>query len=147
MPVFFYGGFLAVSAYCAYADLRRGAVSRALLWGAIGAALVGRARMGGLAPALGGCLLGLGVFGLAYLCGGRRLGPADVWYAGLMGTALDIPRWYAAVALACPGAGAALVIRAARGDALHPRRVTGSIPFLPFLSAATCAALPFTAPL
>jgi prepilin signal peptidase PulO-like enzyme (type II secretory pathway) len=96
--------YIILSIYLAYIDIKAGYVSRLLLWGAIGVSCVGQFLLGGnfaLLYAILGSILGVVVFFLAFFVSGKKLGLADVWYAGLMGSALGPVWWFPAVFIAC----------------------------------------------
>jgi prepilin signal peptidase PulO-like enzyme (type II secretory pathway) len=69
-----------------------------------------------------GLLAGLFVFLLAFFLSGKKLGLADVWYAGLSGLVLGLKNWYAATGVACAVAVIYILV-------FRRRR----IPFIPFL--------------
>jgi prepilin signal peptidase PulO-like enzyme (type II secretory pathway) len=127
--------YLLFSAYLSYQDIRDGQVPRRVLWLGILGILGLRTLiqgLGALPEALGGGLLGLAIFLLAYWCTGKKLGLADVWYAGLTGAALGPWWWFAGIAAACVlGIGYCVARR---------RRM---VPFIPFMAAGSLAVLPF----
>jgi Flp pilus assembly protein protease CpaA len=76
-----------------------------------------------------GALLGLVVFLLAFAISGKRLGPADVWYAALTGMVLGPWQWYAAMFCAC-FIGIVYILVSGRRK----------IPFLPLMALGSAAA-------
>jgi prepilin signal peptidase PulO-like enzyme (type II secretory pathway) len=81
-------------------------------------------------PLIGG-LLGMGMFLLAYLVSGKKLGLADIWYAGLIGIVLEPLLLYAALGVSCVLAIGFILISKKR-----------SVPFIPFMAAGSFAVLP-----
>ncbi len=127
MIIIFYATFLLFSVFISVADIKTGSVSRNLMWVMAAVLFLLKYTAYGrsvLALSAIGCALGLCVFLLAYLCSKKKLGLADVWYAGIMGIVLGLFRWYPAVFFACVMACLCML-------AAHKR----SIPFLPFMAA------------
>jgi prepilin signal peptidase PulO-like enzyme (type II secretory pathway) len=126
--------FIIFSFFLSFKDIMTGRVSRFLLWGAISCSFLLQYGIGGrniLFNAVSGCILGLGVFFLVFLVSGKRLGLADVWYAGLAGSVLGPVWWYPAMGLACVLA--VVYMLASR------RR---SVPFIPFMAAGSVCIIP-----
>jgi Flp pilus assembly protein protease CpaA len=122
--------FLLFSLIATIQDLQSGQVSRVLLWGGIAVMLLIQAFQAWtlFLPALGGTALGLGMFLLVWFLSGKKLGLADVWYAGLLGAALG-PLWlYPAIGAACLFAFACFLISRNK-----------SIPFIPSMALAGLA--------
>lgn len=125
--------YLLLSLYLSIQDIRHGTVSRTLLLLSLAAALGVRVLLRGpavLPAAAGGAALGLGLFLLAFFWSRKKLGLADVWYAGLIGVVLGPLWWFGGIMLACL---LALVFCLFSG-----RR---SVPFIPFMAAGSAAAL------
>ncbi|GHV89398.1 hypothetical protein AGMMS50267_17580 [Spirochaetia bacterium] len=125
--------YIFFSIYAALTDAKTGSLPRLWLWAAIAVSCLGQLIFGGTIAALIallGCALGLLIFSLAFFLSGRRLGLADVWYAGLAGSVLGPLWWYPAILAACL---AALLFAA-----LRRRR---SVRFIPFMAAGSIAAL------
>ncbi|GHV77497.1 hypothetical protein AGMMS49942_23180 [Spirochaetia bacterium] len=78
-----------------------------------------------------GCALGLAIFFLAFFMSGKKLGLADVWYAGLMGSVLGPVWWFPAIIAAC--------LSALIYYAITRRRQP--IAFIPFMAAGSILAL------
>jgi prepilin signal peptidase PulO-like enzyme (type II secretory pathway) len=77
-----------------------------------------------------GCIMGIGLFLLAFFISGKKLGLADVWYSGLIGVVLGPVWWYPAIFAACAaGLGWFLCVK---------RR---SIPFIPCMAFGSMTAL------
>ncbi|GHV88910.1 hypothetical protein AGMMS50267_12700 [Spirochaetia bacterium] len=82
--------YIFFSIYAALTDAKTGSLPR--LWAAIAVSCLGQLIFGGPTAALTaalGCALGLLVFSLAFFLSGRRLGLADVRYAGLAASIYD----------------------------------------------------------
>jgi hypothetical protein len=128
-----YLSFFLFSVVISIQDAVTGTVSRLWLWTALLAALLLQGVIQAAVPvaALVGGLLGVTVFFLAFFCSGRRLGLADVWYAGLMGIVLGPLWWYAAIGSAC--------IYSLLFFAATRRR---SAAFIPFMTAGSFTIIP-----
>jgi prepilin signal peptidase PulO-like enzyme (type II secretory pathway) len=127
--------YLLLSAYLSYHDIREGQVSRWVLWLGILVTLGLRTLIQGivvLPEALGGTALGLVLFLLVYWSTGKKLGLADVWYAGLIGAALGPWWWFVGIGTAC--------ILGIGYCAVRGRRM---VPFVPFMAAGSLAVIPF----
>jgi hypothetical protein len=79
---------------------------------------------------LAGCIMGIGLFLLAFFGSGKKLGLADVWYSGLIGVVLGPVWWYPAIFAACV-VGLAWLLCVKRR----------SIPFIPCMAFGSMAAL------
>ncbi|GHT57787.1 hypothetical protein FACS1894109_10690 [Spirochaetia bacterium] len=126
--------YVLFSVYISLLDIRTGRIPRLLLWAAILLALLlkilitpGSLPLGSLT----GGLLGTALFLLAYLVSGKKLGLADVWYAGLIGIVLEPLRLYAALGVSCVLAIVFILITKKH-----------SIPFIPFMAAGSFSMLP-----
>jgi prepilin signal peptidase PulO-like enzyme (type II secretory pathway) len=122
-----YMAFSLFSLVISILDVRTGSVSRFLLWGGMLSFFFLKFLMPGkmVESAVGG-VLGIAIFLLAFFISKKRLGLADVWYAGLIGIVLGPVRWYPAILLSCLlGIGAALISR---------RR---TIPFIPCMAVGS----------
>jgi hypothetical protein len=125
--------FILFSLIISVQDVLTGAVSRLSLWAALLAALLlqGLVKAGLPLSALAGGLVGIAVFSLAFFLSGRRLGLADLWYAGLMGIVFGPLWWHAAIAFACLYALVFFLFS-------HHR----SLPFIPFMTAGSLTLMP-----
>jgi prepilin signal peptidase PulO-like enzyme (type II secretory pathway) len=129
----FRGIYIFFSIYLAFLDARTGYLPRLLLWGAIAASCLGQFFLGGKMAGINailGCALGLLIFSLAFFISGKKLGLADVWYAGLLGSVLGPVWWYPAVFAACLAALLFAVTRRRR-----------SVRFIPFMAGGGILAL------
>ncbi|MDR1288509.1 MAG: prepilin peptidase [Treponema sp.] len=126
-----YALYFLFSLFISILDMKNGAVSRFLLWGALLFFFTARCFMpGGIRePVIGGAL-GIIVFLSAFFISGKRLGLADVWYAALSGIVLGPLWWYPAVLLSCAFGFLFIVISRRR-----------SIPFIPCMAAGSGAIL------
>ncbi len=127
MMIIFYSAFFLFSVFISVSDIKTGTVSRSLMWVTAAVLFLLKYIAYGhavLALSAIGCILGLCVFLLAYFCSKKKLGLADVWYAGIMGIVLGPFYWYPAVFFAC-------VIACLWILAAHRH----SLPFLPFMAA------------
>jgi hypothetical protein len=128
-----YSAFFLFSVFVSFKDIRTGVVSRMFMWiSATVLFLLKYVAFGNSIQVLSvvGCILGLAVFFLAYICSGKKLGLADVWYAGIMGIILG-PFWfYPAVICSCIFALVCMLIT-------HK----SSLPFIPFMAAGTWTVL------
>jgi hypothetical protein len=115
--------FAVFSLAIAGADIKTGAVPRVAFIAAFPVFCTLRALRGDLSGALAGAAIGLGVFALARLITGGRLGLADVWYAGLIGVVAGPLWWYPAILVACVGGIVWILITRQR-----------SIPFIPCMA-------------
>jgi hypothetical protein len=126
--------YLLFSLYLSVRDIRYGEVSRTLLWLALGVALTLRVLLGGpavLPEAAGGGILGIGFFLVVFFCSHKKLGLADVWYAGLIGVMLGPWRWVGGIVLAGIFALGYCLITGRR-----------TVPFIPFMAAGSAALMP-----
>jgi prepilin signal peptidase PulO-like enzyme (type II secretory pathway) len=131
----FYLAFFLFSVFISIADIKTGTVSRCFMWlSAVALFLLKYAAYGKsiLLLSVIGCAIGLLVFYLAYYCSRKKLGLADVWYAGIMGIVLGAVYWYPAVIVACIFAVISMVFMRKK-----------SLPFLPFMAAGTWIVLLF----
>ncbi len=126
--------FLLVSVPAVFQDIRAGEVSRYMLWGGLAAALLVQA-LGSVIPfiqALGGAALGCGVFLSARFITHKKLGLADVWYAGFIGAVLG-PFWFfPAIMASC--------VLGIISFAISRNKQIPFIPCMAFASAAVMAA-------
>jgi prepilin signal peptidase PulO-like enzyme (type II secretory pathway) len=123
------GLFILISVYLSILDIRQGTISRLFLWSIILAVLIYKITLGGITAIvnpISGLFLGIGVFLLVFFISGKKLGLADVWYAGLVGMVLGPLWWYPAIFLSCMfGLFGMLLLR------------LRSIPFIPFMAAGS----------
>jgi prepilin signal peptidase PulO-like enzyme (type II secretory pathway) len=126
--------FIGFSVFISVKDISTGLIPRILLWSALPCSLLLQYLFFGkniLFNAVFGGVLGCAVFFLAFFISGKRLGLADVWYAGLAGSVLGPVWWYPAMAVSC--------ILAAGYIALFRRRY---VPFIPFMAIGSGCFLP-----
>ncbi|GHU10127.1 hypothetical protein FACS1894151_09170 [Spirochaetia bacterium] len=128
-----YGIFIVFSLGIAVQDYRTGVLSRSFLWCAgfffLGIRLFAD-KNSILSPLCGG-LLGLGIFLLAFFVSGRKLGLADVWYAGIIGIVTGPLWWYPVIGISCT---------AAVFYGIHTKK--RRFPFIPFMAAGVLLVLP-----
>jgi prepilin signal peptidase PulO-like enzyme (type II secretory pathway) len=128
-----YSIFIVFSLGIAVQDYRTGFLPRPLLWCAgfffLGIQLL--MDKNSLLLPVCGCLLGLGIFLLAFLVSGKKLGLADVWYAGIIGIVTGPLWWYPVIIISCMTA----IIY---GVCAKKRR----FPFIPFMAAGVLIVLP-----
>jgi hypothetical protein len=126
--------YMAFSLFISFKDIKSGLISRTALFLAIFFSIIGQWLLWGratLASTISGFLLGITLFALSFLCSHKKLGLADIWYAGLMGSIFG-PLWfYPAVIIAALTAFCYML-------ATHNR----SVPFIPFMSAGSLIVLP-----
>ncbi|MDR1418918.1 MAG: prepilin peptidase [Treponema sp.] len=126
--------YILFSLFISIYDIKTGMVSRFLLWGALLFFFIVKCFLsGGFFEAATGGALGILVFLVVFFISRKRLGLADVWYAGLAGIVLGPLWWYPAMALSCLfGILVTVVFR---------RRV---IPFIPCMAAGSGVILSYT---
>jgi hypothetical protein len=125
--------YVLFSGYISFLDITTGHVPRLLLWSAVAGALLLKTIIAvKLMPmALAGGVLGTGLFLLAYIVSGKKLGLADVWYAALIGVVFGPFLLYASLGVSCVIAIIFILLTKKR-----------SIPFIPFMAAGSFSMLP-----
>jgi prepilin signal peptidase PulO-like enzyme (type II secretory pathway) len=133
--VIFYLAYAVFSAVISIQDIRTHSIPRIALWLAIALSLFLQYLLFGkieIYSAFAGCGIGLLLFFLAYLCSKKRLGLADIWYAGLIGSVFGPVWWYAVIILSCLSAMGYILVRKVK-----------KIPYIPFMAGASILILPF----
>lgn len=127
--------FIFFSLCIAILDIRTGAIPRLALWGAlvfsVGIRFFAGERVLFFEAIIGGGV-GLAIFFLAFLFSGKKLGLADVWYAGLIGTVVGPVWWFPAILISCIA-----------GSLYFAVKRSETIPFIPFMAAGSGIILPF----
>jgi prepilin signal peptidase PulO-like enzyme (type II secretory pathway) len=122
----FYSAFFFFSVFVSVSDIKTGKVSRSLMLVTAVILFILKYMVCGqsmLLLTVLGCVIGLLVFLLAYYCSRKKLGLADVWFAGIMGIVLGAIYWYPAVFIACILTIISMIFMRKK-----------SLPFLPFLA-------------